>query len=84
MPMESTWAEFWNVVFMPGSGPPVLGRQAVHHTGPVGGAEGGHGEPGEEEQDGEHPVGEVDGQQLEQDKQRPAPIMPPVAKGRAP
>ena len=36
IPMESTWAEFWNVVFIPEPGPPVLGRQAVHHPGPVG------------------------------------------------
>ena len=34
----------------PRAGTPVLGRQAVHHPGPVGRAERGHGQPGEEEQ----------------------------------
>ena len=34
---------------------PVLRRQAVHHPGPVGRAERGHGQPGEEQQDGRRP-----------------------------
>ena len=66
IPMESTWAEFWKVVFMPEPAPRCCGGQAVHHPGPVRRAEGGHGQPGEEEQDGEDPVGEVDRQELEQ------------------
>ena len=36
IPMDSTWAEFWNVVRHAGAGAPMLDRQAVHDRGPVG------------------------------------------------
>ena len=85
IPIDSTWAEFWNVVIMPEPGPAVLGGQAVHHRGPVGRHEQAVAQPHEQEQGGEHPVAEVDRQQLEQEEgERPCSSMPPVAKGRAP
>ena len=36
MPIESTIAEFWNVVLMPAADAALVGGQAVHDPGAVG------------------------------------------------
>ncbi len=68
IPIDSTWAEFWKVEFIPPPTPRSAGRQAVHDGGAVGGGEGAHGQAVEQKYQRELPVGEVDREQQHQEE----------------
>ena len=68
MPMDRTWAEFWNVVFMPEPAPRCSAGRLFMTPARLGEPNEAMNMPGGEEQRGEHPVGEVDRQELEQDE----------------
>ena len=76
IPIEKTCAEFWNVVFIPDPAPRCSGGRLFITAGPVRRPERGHDQPGEEQQESEQPVGEVDRQQLKQDERNRRPDHP--------
>ena len=68
IPIESTRAEFWNVVAMPGAGAAPVRRQAVHDPGLVRRGEEPHPEADHQQQQAEPDVVEVHRQELEQEE----------------
>ena len=68
IPIESTWAEFWNVWFMPPPAPRCCAGRLFITAGPVRRGERAHREAHQEQDRGEGRVGEVDREQLEQDE----------------
>ena len=66
IPMESTWAEFWNVVFMPDPAPRCSGGRLFMTPARLGEPKDAMREPGQEQDDREDPVGKSIGQDLEQ------------------
>ena len=66
MPMDSTCAEFWKVVFIPEPAPRCSGGRLFMTPSRLGAPKAPMVRPMDEQQDAEGPVGEVDGQQLEE------------------
>ena len=66
IPIDSTWAEFWNVWFIAPPAPRSPVRQAVHHRRAVGRGEHAHRRPDEQQDRAEDRVGEVGRQQHQQ------------------
>ena len=68
MPMDSTWAEFWKVVFMPDPAPRCWGGRLFMTPARLGEPKTAMDRPVRNRSSAEEPVGEVDRQQLEQDE----------------
>ena len=85
IPIESTWAEFWKVWFMPPPAPRSAGGRLFMIPARLGDANRPIAESVQQQDQREGRVGEVDRQQLQQEEaDSAATSIPPVANGRAP
>ena len=84
IPIESTWAEFWKVWFMPPPAPRSLGGRLFITAARFGRGEHAHRDAVQEQDHREQRIGEVDRQQRSTTKLSAAPSIPPVANQRAP